>query len=205
MPVMVASPLELTDGQRAELEAMARSSVLPHRQVVQARALLLAAEGTANAEIARRCDATTDTVRRWRARFAQRGVAGVGVIAPGRGRKPTVRAGLAAAVVEATLHEDPPGDEPQWSTRLMAQRFGIGKDTVARIWRARGIRPHRVETFKVSTDPNFEAKLTDVVGLYLDPPKRAVVFCVDEKTQVQALDRTQPSLPLTPGRAATMT
>jgi len=205
MPVMVAGPLDVTGGQRAELEAMARSSVLAHRQVVQARALLLAAAGTANAEIARRCDTTTDTVRRWRARFAGQGVAGVGVIAPGRGRKPTVRAELAAAVVEATLHDDPPGDEPQWSTRLMAQRFGIGKDTVARIWRARGIRPHRVERFKVSTDPNFEAKLTDIVGLYLDPPKRAVVFCVDEKTQVQALDRTQPSLPLTPGRAATMT
>jgi transposase len=87
----------------------------------------------------------------------------------------------------------------------MAERFGIGKDTVARIWRARGIRPHRVERFKVSTDPDFEEKLTDIVGLYLDPPKRAVVFCVDEKTQVQALDRTQPSLPLVPGRAATMT
>jgi transposase len=119
MPVMVAGRLEVTGGQRAELEVMARSSALPHRQVVQARALLLAAEGTANAEIARRCDTTTDTVRRWRARFSEQGVAGMGVIAPGRGRKPTVRAELAAPVVEATLHDDPPGDEPQWSTRLM--------------------------------------------------------------------------------------
>jgi transposase len=197
--------LELSDEQRVALETMVRSSSLPHRAVVQARGLLLAAEGVANNEIARRCDTTPNAVRRWRARFAEAGVAGVGVIAPGRGRKPTVRAEVAAAVVHATLHEAPPGDEPQWSTRLMADRFGIGKDTVARIWRARGIRPHCVETFKVSTDPAFEDKLTDIVGLYLDPPKRAVVFCVDEKTQVQALDRTQPSLPMTPGRAATMT
>src|SRR5918998_4629674 len=205
MPVKVASALAVSEQQRAELEVMARSSALPHRKVVQARALLFAADGMANEEIARRCETTPDSVRRWRSRFADQGVAGVGAIAPGRGRKPTVQAEMAAAVVHATLHEAPPGDEPQWSTRLMAERFGIGKDTVARIWRARNIRPHRVETYKVSTDPDFEDKLTDVVGLYLDPPKRAVVFCVDEKTQVQALDRTQPSLPLTPGRAATMT
>src|SRR3954471_6635315 len=205
MPVVVASPLEMTAVQRSELEVMARSSSLPHRTVIQARALLWAADGAANNEIARRCDTTADTVRRWRARFATRGPAGVGVIGPGRGRKQTVRAELAAEVVAATLQETPPGDEPQWSTRLMAERFGIGKDTVARIWRARGIRPHRVERFKVSTDPAFEDKLIDVVGLYLDPPQRAVVFCVDEKTQVQALDRTQPSLPMTPGRAQTMT
>lgn len=200
-----APPLELSDTERVELEAMARSSSLPYRKVVQSRALLLCGEGVANAEVARRCDTTTTSVRAWRSRFAELGVAGVGVIAAGRGRKQTVRASLAAEVVEATLHESPPGDEPQWSTRLMAARFGIGKDTVARIWRARGIRPHRVKYFKVSTDPEFESKLTDIVGLYLDPPKRAVVFCVDEKTQVQALDRTQPSLPLKPGRAGTMT
>jgi transposase len=205
MPVVVASALEMTVEQRAELVVMARSSSLPHRKVVQARALLLAADGVATNEVARRCSTTADTVRRWRARFAVSGPAGVGVIGPGRGRKPTVRAELAAQVVAATLQEAPPGDEPQWSTRLMAERFGIGKDTVARIWRARGIRPHRVERFKVSTDPAFEDKLIDVVGLYLDPPQRAVVFCVDEKTQVQALDRTQPSLPMTPGRAQTMT
>jgi transposase len=112
---------------------------------------------------------------------------------------------VAASVVHDTLHEPPPGEETQWSTRLMAERHGVGKDTVHRIWRARGIRPHLVERFKVSGDPDFEAKLIDVVGLYLDPPERAVVVCVDEKTQVQALDRTQPSLPLRPGRAATMT
>jgi transposase len=205
MPVVVASALELTAEQRSELEVMARSSSLPHRKVIQARALLWAGEGVANNEIARRCGATADTIRRWRARFGASGPGGVGVIGPGRGRKQTVRAELAAAVVAATLHEAPPGDEPQWSTRLMAERFGIGKDTVARIWRARGIRPHRVERFKVSTDPAFEEKLVDVVGLYLDPPQRAVVFCVDEKTQVQALDRTQPSLPMTPGRSQTMT
>ena len=205
MPVMVAAPLEVSDSQRCELEVMAGSSVSAHRVVVQARALLLAADGVANEEIARRCGTTSDTVRRWRRRFSEQGVAGVGTIAPGRGRKPTVRAELAGGIVHATLHESPPGDDTQWSTRTMAARFGVGKDTVARIWRARGIQPHRVKYFKVSTDPDFETELTDVVGLYLDPPDRAVVFCVDEETQVQALDRTQPSLPLTPGRAGTMT
>jgi transposase len=205
VPVVVAAPLEVSDEQRGELEVMARSAVLPYRVVVQARALLWAGEGVANEEIARRCETTPDTVRRWRRRFVEHGVSGVGKVAPGRGRKPAVRAALAADIVHTTLHERPPGDETQWSTRLMAERFGVGKDTVARIWRARKIQPHRVKYFKVSTDPDFEAKLADVVGLYLDPPERAVVFSVDEKTQVQALDRTQPSLPLKAGRAATMT
>lgn len=205
MPKPPAPPLELSPGERAELESMARSTSLEHRKVMQAKALLLAGDGVANEEIARRCATTPDTVRRWRARLAEEGVAGIGSVRPGRGRRSWVAASVAAAVVHDTLHEAPPGDETQWSTRLMAARHGIGKDTVHRIWRARGIRPHLVERFKVSSDPNFEAKLVDVVGLYLDPPERAVVVCVDEKTQVQALDRTQPSLPLRPGRAATMT
>jgi transposase len=205
MPVVVAEPLPVSHDERAELEVMARSSSLPHRKVVQARALLLAADGVANNEIARRCDTTADAVRRWRARFADTGVAGVGVIAPGRGRKPEIDQTIVEAIVADTLHTRPDDGSTHWSTRTMADRFGVGKDTVARIWKARNLRPWLVETFKLSNDPDFEAKLVDVVGLYLDPPERAVVLCVDEKSQCQALERTQPSLPLTPGRAGTMT
>jgi transposase len=167
--------------------------------------LLLAADGVANEEIARRCETTSDTVRRWRARFAETGVEGVGVIAPGRGRKPSVPDEVVEAIVHDTLHERPADGSTHWTTRLMAERHGVSKDTVARIWKARNLKPWRVEVFKLSNDPDFEAKLVDIVGLYLDPPERAVVLCVDEKTQTQALDRTQPSLPMKPGRGGTMT
>jgi transposase len=184
---------------------MARSPSLPHRRVVQARALLLAADGVANEEIARRCETNGDTVRRWRRRFVEAGVDGVGRIAAGRGRKPEIPDAVVEAIVDDTLHTVPDDESTAWSTRTMADRHGVGKDTVARIWKARKLRPWKVDTFKLSTDPDFEAKLVDVVGLYLDPPERAAVFSFDEKTQVQALDRTQPSLPLTPGRARTMT
>ena len=129
----------------------------------------------------------------------------MGKIAPERGRKPVIAAAAVEAIVSDTLHSVPDDGSAAWSTRSMAARHGVGKDTVARIWRARGLRPWRAETFKLSTDPDFEAKLTDVVGLYVDPPERAAVFSFDEKTQVQALDRTQPSLPMKPGRARTLT
>ncbi len=142
---------------------------------------------------------------RWRDRYLAGGVAAVGVIARGRGRKPEIAAETVEAIVSDTLHTVPDDGSPAWSTRSMGERHGVGKDTVARIWRARNLRPWRVETFKLSKDPDFEAKLVDVVGLYLDPPDRAAVFSFDEKTQCQALDRTQPSLPLKPGRAQTMT
>jgi transposase len=184
---------------------MASSTSLPHRKVVQARALLWAAEGEGNEEIARRCEVDSDTVRRWRTRFAAEGTAGVGVIAKGRGRKPTLEEGTVAEVVRVTRNEKPPDGSTHWTTRSLARRFGIGKDAVARIWLDHNLKPWRVETFKISTDPDFEAKLVDVVGLYLNPPERAAVFSFDEKTQVQALDRTQPSLPIKPGRAGTMT
>ncbi len=204
MSTMFAPGLELTDEERAALEAMARSSSLPHRSVVQARGLLLAAEGIGNNEIARRCGVEPNAVRRWRSKFAVDGVEGVGRIRPGRGRKPEVPDEVIEAIVHDTLHTTPAG-ATHWSTRSMAEHAGVGKDTVARIWRARQIRPHRVETFKLSNDPAFEEKLVDVVGLYLNPPERAVVLCFDEKSQCQALERSQPSLPLTRGRAGTMT
>lgn len=202
---MAAPPLSMSVDQREALEVMTRSSSLPHRQVVQAKGLLLAADGVANEEIARRCSTTPDTVRRWRRRFADNGVGGVGKIAPGRGRKSWLPEGTVAAVVHDTLHTKPDDGSTHWTTRLMAARHGIGKDTVARIWRDHELKPWKVDTFKISTDPDFEAKLVDVVGLYLNPPERAVVFSFDEKTQCQALDRTQPSLPMRRGRGATMT
>jgi len=205
MLTMAAPPLEMSDEQRAALERMARSSTLPHRKVNQARALLDAADGVANEEIGRRFGVDPDAVRLWRRRFLKEGVDGVGVIAKGRGRKPALSNGTVAEVVRVTLAERPADGSTHWTTRMLARRFGIGKDTVARIWRDHNLKPWKVATFKISNDPHFEEKLVDVVGLYLDPPQRAVVFSFDEKTQVQTLDRTQPSLPIKPGRAGTMT
>ena len=205
MPTVVAAPLPMTEEQRGALDTIARSSSQPHRKVVQARALLLAADGVATNEVARRCGTTNDSVRSWRRRFLEQGVDGVGRVAPGRGRKSWLPEGTVEAVVHDTLHEAPDDGSTQWTTRSMGRRFGIGKDTVARIWRDHELKPWKVERFKVSNDPRFEEKLVDVVGLYMDPPERAVVFSFDEKTQCQALDRTQPSLPMKPGRGGTMT
>ncbi len=200
-----APALCLTEEQRSTLERVARSTSARHRTVQQAKALLFASEGVANNEIARRVGVSANSVRAWRARFAERGLAEFGKIAPGRGRKSWIPEGTVAAVVHDTLHAVPDDGSTHWSTRLMAARHGVGKDTVARIWRDHNLRPWRVDRFKVSTDPRFEEKLVDVVGLYSNPPERAAVFSFDEKTQVQALDRTQPSLPMRPGRAGTMT
>jgi transposase len=205
MPAITAPPLSVTADQRAELTRMAASSTLRHRQVVQARALLWAAEGVANQEIARRCEVDPDTVRRWRTRFAEQGVAGVGVIAKGRGRKSALPEGTVAEIVRVTCHEKPPDTSTHWTTRSLGKKFGIGKDAIAKVWADHNLKPWKVDTFKLSNDPHFEEKLVDVVGLHLNPPKRAVVFSFDEKTQCQAMDRTQPSLPMVPGRAATMT
>jgi transposase len=205
MPIVMAPALPVSAAQRAELTRMARSSVLAHRRVVQAKALLLAADGVANEEIARRFQVDSDTVRRWRSRFAKTGPEGVGVISKGRGRKPSLPSGTVAEVIRLTQQEKPADGSTHWTTRTMARRVGIGKDAVARIWADHDLKPWKVDTFKISNDPRFEEKLVDVVGLYLNPPARAVVFSYDEKTQCQALDRTQPSLPLKPGRAATMT
>ncbi len=184
---------------------MAASTTLPHRKVVQARALLWAGDGVANVEIARRCQVTPEAVRRWRSRFAEEGTSGVGTVAKGRGRKPSLPAGTVEEVLRLTHQERPADGSTHWSTRTMAARVGIGKDSVAKIWADHNLKPWRVATFKISNDPRFEEKLVDVVGLYLNPPARAVVFSFDEKTQCQALDRTQPSLPMKPGRAGTMT
>ena len=203
--VLAKPALSMTASQREQLERMSRSSSLPHRTVLQARALLMAGDGVAVYETARQLKVASNSVRGWRRRFEAEGVEGVGRIAEGRGRRSWLPDGTVAAVVHDTLHSRPDDGSTHWSTRTMAARHGISNDTVARIWRDHGLRPWQIDTFKVSQDPDFEAKLVDVVGLYLDPPARAVVFSFDEKTQVQALDRTQPSLPMTKGRAGTMT
>jgi transposase len=195
----------MSDEQRRALEVIARSTSLPYRKVVQAKALLLAADGVPTNEVARRLRTTDTSVRAWRRRFVDQDVEGVGKIAPGRGRRSWLPEGTVAAVVHDTLHELPDDGSTHWTARLMAKRFGIGKDSVARIWRDHNLKPWKLERFKLSNDPHFEDKLVDVVGLYLNPPERAVVFSFDEKTQVQALDRTQPSLPLKRGRGTTMT
>jgi transposase len=164
----------------------------------------MAADGVANLTIAAEVGVTPVTVRDWRSRFAAEGLAKFAQVRRGRGRKPTVSEETVEEIVRLTLRETPPG-HTHWSTRTMAARVGVSRDTVQRIWDARGLKPHRVETFKLSNDPDFEEKLVDVVGLYMNPPENAIVLSIDEKSQIQALDRTQPSLPIKPGRAGTMT
>ena len=199
-----AEAMPISPGQREALEVLARSGTAPFREVRRAQALLMAADGRPNVQIAAAVGVTAVTVRAWRTRFAEEGLAKFAQVREGRGRKPSLPAETVEEIVRVTVQETPPG-ATHWSTRTMAARVGVSRDTVHRVWRARGLQPHRVETFKLSNDPRFEEKLVDVVGLYLNPPEKAVVLCLDEKSQVQALDRTQPSLPMKKGRAGTMT
>jgi transposase len=176
---------------RAVLEALARSSSAAHRQVVQARALLLASEGVANEEIARQCDTTPDTVRRWRTKFVEDGVEGVGRIRPGRGRKPEYIGDEEAKIIAATL--EAAEDETHWSARRLAKKVKASKSTVQRIWSRNALQPHLQKTFKYSNDPQLVEKVVDVVGLYLNPPEKALVLSIDEKSQIQALNRRNHS------------
>ena len=197
-------PLSVSEGQREVLERLARSRSSQHREVVTARALLAAADGKANTAIGRELGVSPTTVAAWRDRFVEDGLAGLGVVRAGRGRKPTISDEQIAEIVRATCEDTPPG-ATHWSCRSMAKAQGVSPATVQRIWSTLGLKPHQVDTFKVSNDPKFEDKLIDVVGLYLDPPDKAIVLCMDEKSQIQALDRTQPSLPMKKGRGGTMT
>ncbi len=200
-----ATPLlPLTDSQREILESLSRSRTAPHREVQRARALLLAGQGLANTHIAAQVGVSPSTVRAWRDRFAGQGLLKFGEVAQGRGRKPSVSKEKIAEIVRATQETKPVG-QTHWSCRTMAKAQGVSAATVQRIWSSCGLKPHLVKTFKLSNDPKFEQKLIDVVGLYLNPPEGAVVLCMDEKSSVQALDRTQPSLPMVKGRAGTMT
>jgi len=204
MPHRPAEALSLSPGQRRILEELAKSRTNPHRVVQNARVLLLAADGVANAEIAERVNASRSSVIEWRRRFQKEGLGTIGVVRPGRGRKASIPRAKVESIVHDTLHTKPKG-ETHWSTRSMARRHGVSSATVQRIWSARRIKPHLVDTFKLSNDKHFEEKLIDIVGLYLNPPDKAVVLCMDEKSQIQALDRTQPGLPMKRGRAGTMT
>lgn len=196
--------LAMTDGQREVLESLARSQSAAHREVVRAKALLMAADGAANAAIAAAVSVSPATVANWRTRFAEDGLVKFGQVRQGRGRKPSIPDATLERILTLTEEYRPQG-ETHWSTRTMAGVAGVSKSTVHRVWQELGLKPHRVDTFKVSGDPKFEEKLVDVVGLYLNPPENAIVLCADEKSSVQALDRTQASLPMTKGRGQTMT
>ena len=204
MPSRPPAALVLSDEQRESLASLSKSQTESHRLVLRARVLLLASTGVGNTEIAEQVGVSRSSVISWRERFGQEGVKKLGKVRPGRGRKPSITAERVEAIVADTLHTKP-GGETHWSCRSMARHAGVGHATVQRIWSARGLKPHLVETFKLSNDKHFEEKLIDVVGLYLNPPKKAVVLCVDEKSQIQALNRTQASLPMKKGRAGTMT
>ena len=167
--------------------------------MLRARIVLLAAEGVPNSSIAARLGCSQPTVRLWRERFSAAGIAGLEEDAPGRGRPALYDERTTAQVLSVTLGRPPKG-ETHWSSRAVAERVGISPGTVLRIWHEHQLQPQRTRSFKASTDPELEAKVTDVIGLYLHPPEKAVVLCVDEKVQIQALDRTQPLLPMRPGQ-----
>ena len=180
-----AEASDMSEGQLEVLDTLARSQTLSFRVVQRARALLLAVDGVSNVEISEVVGVSRPTVLAWRADFAQQGLADFGEIRKGRGRKPSIPAEKVAQVVDLTLHGKPEG-QTHWSCRTMAKATGISSATVQRIWAARGLQPHRVDTFKLSDDKRFEEKLTDVVGLYLNPPDKAVVLCTDELGRAEA-------------------
>lgn len=200
----VAKPIVLTDEERTLLTKWSRGRSTPTRVVLRAKIVLAAAEGKRNDEIASALKCTRRTVSRWRNRFASDRLAGIEKDAPRGGRTPKVRAAKEADIIAKTTQEKP-ANATHWSTRTMAKAAGVSKATVQRVWRDNGLKPHLVKTFKVSNDPRFVEKLVDVVGLYLNPPEHALVLSCDEKSQIQALDRTQKSLPMFPGRLGTLT
>ena len=200
----VPQALGISPEQQRTLEAWIGARNTPQKVVFRSRIVLRAAEGRANRRIAEELQTSRPTVILWRKRFAQGGPAALTEDAPGRGRKPRISSEKIKQIVEARLHTKPKA-ATHWSVRSMAQAQGVSPATVQRIWDAHGLEPHRTRRFKLSRDQQFVEKLTDVVGLYLNPPDKAVVLCVDEKSQIQALNRTQPGLPMKKGRCGTMT
>lgn len=199
-----AKALQLSNRDRERLESWLRAHNTPQALAWRAQIILHAAEGLPNTRIAEEVGVTVVTVREWRRRFEFEGIDSLTEIKPGRGRKREISAAKVKRIVHDTLHLKPRG-ATHWSCRTMADRHKVSSATVQRIWDAHGLQPHRVETFKLSTDPEFVEKLTDIVGLYLNPPDKAAIICVDEKSQIQALDRTQPGLPMKRGRCGTRT
>ena len=200
----VITPLVLSRDERSELQCWLVALGTPQQVALRCRIILAVAAGKTEIAVAADNGVNRKTVRLWRERFRSGGPGALWEIAPGRGRKPTYDASRIKAVIDATLQTKPKGST-DWSCRTMAAAQGIGKSSVSRIWRSHNIKPHRTETFKLSRDPKLLEKLTDVVGLYLNPPAKAIVLCVDEKSQIQALQRTQPGLPLKKGRCGTLT
>lgn len=198
MPLPAAPALRLTDSERRELKATAEHRSTPRGIVLRVSIVLDAAEGLANRVIARKNSTSVPTVLLWRKRWESAGMAGILEDRPRSGRPKGIPAAKEDAIVKATLHTTPKG-ATHWSVRTMASAQAVSPATVQRIWKKHKLQPHRSESFKFSTDPDFAGKVRDIVGLYVNPPDKAIVLSVDEKSQIQALDRTQPVLPLRPG------
>jgi transposase len=203
-PMRVACETIPTDEERVTLLRWSRGRSTQARLVLRAKIVLMAAEGCLNKDIASQLGIMRKTVSRWRTRFQEQRLAGLEQDAPRSGRKATKRDAVVRRILEATTQERP-ANATHWSTRSLAAYLNVSPSMVQRVWRANQLQPHRVKTFKLSNDKHFAEKLVDVVGLYLSPPEHAIVLCVDEKTQIQALDRTQKSLPIYPGRLGTVT
>jgi transposase len=200
----IAPKVTVTDEDRKTLERWARGRSAPVRLMQRAKIVLMAAEGQENKDIADALGVTRQLVGRWRNRYVVQGLAGIEKDAPGRGRKATAREAITARIIEWTTQRKP-AHATHWSTRTLAEELGTTRSMVNRVWRANQLKPHLYRTFKLSNDPKFIQKANDVVGLYLHPPEHALVLCCDEKSQIQALDRTQPGLPIKKGRCGTMT
>jgi transposase len=196
--------IKLRPAERTQLEQWESSHGTPQQVALRCRIILGAVAGEDNVAIAEDLGVSRPTVQRWRKRVGEQGIGEVWEIAPGRGRKPQYDQATRAAIIAATLQSKPAGMS-HWSCRLMAEAQDVSKSTVNRLWQLHNIKPHLSRTFKLSRDAKFLEKLTDVVGLYLNPPDKALVLCLDEKSQIQALDRTQPGLPLKKGRCGTLT
>jgi transposase len=196
--------LTMSDTDRTTLVQIARNGNTPQKVALRARIAVMSADGLATGQIMQELGTSTPTITRWRARYEAAGVAGLLRDRTRPGRKKRINESRVREVIERTLKENPQG-ATQWSTRSMATVTGMSPATIRRIWKQHGLKPHLIRSFKLSRDPRFVDKLQDVVGLYLNPPDYALVLSVDEKSQIQALDRTQPGLPMKRGRAATMT
>jgi len=194
----------VSESQVEQLERWIKAGNTPQSIALRSLIILEAHRGQSAQAIGKSLKVSQPTIRLWKRRFMEGGPQALTTIAPGRGRKPKMSRQKVTAVVRATQHTTPPG-QTQWSCRTMAKAKGLSFKTVQRIWNLHGLKPHQQRTFKLSRDKRFVEKLTDVVGVYLNPPDKAVVLCVDEKSQIQALDRTQPGLPLKPGRCGTQT
>ncbi|MBI5024381.1 MAG: IS630 family transposase [Candidatus Omnitrophica bacterium] len=200
----IAEPISLSVEERSTLNTWTTSRSLPFRVVQRAQIICMAADGVLSQDIAQKLRVSRPTVQLWRQRFLALRLSGLEKDAPRRGRIPRISQRKITAVVEATLHTTPV-NATHWSTRTMAKVQGLSEATIRRIWQRHNLKPHLIETFKLSRDKQFVEKLHDVVGLYLNPPDKALVLCVDEKSQIQALDRTRPSTPLRPGIPARQT